>query len=163
MTDSQEVRDKTDTDLILSRLIQAPKASIWRAWTEAEYLKQWWAPKPVVVTECEVDLTPGGLFRTVMKMPDETEHPGDGCFLEVKKEELLVFTDALREGWRPNPEAFMTVMISLEGVGGATRYTAHVLHKDKKDRQKHEEMGFFEGWGACLDQLAEIAGGLKAQ
>jgi len=63
--------------------------------------------------------------------------------------------------FRPNPEAVMTADITMEAVPGGTRYRALVRHKSPEDRQKHEEMGFFEGWGTCLIQLEALAGTLS--
>jgi uncharacterized protein YndB with AHSA1/START domain len=149
-------------DLTLSRVIDAPPELVWRAWTDPEHLKKWWAPKPVELTVCDIDLRPGGRFRTVMRDPEGNEYPGDGAFLDVVECERIVFTDAVTEGYRPTPESFMTAIITLEPqTNGGTRYTAMVLHKDEADRAKHEEMGFFNGWKTCLDQLAALAESFK--
>jgi len=148
-------------DLALTRFIDAPRELVWRAWTEPEHLKQWWAPKPWETVGCELELRPGGRFRTVMRGPDGTEIPGDGVFLEIVEHERIVFTDALIPGYRPAENPFMTVIITLEEHGGGTNYTARVLHKDAANREKHEAMGFFEGWGTCLKQLAALVERLK--
>ena len=155
---------KTDSDrldLTLTRVIEAPRALVWKAWTDPEHLKTWWAPAPYTTPECEMDVRPGGVFRTVMRSPDGTEHPGDGVFLEVVPYKRIVFTDALVAGWRPVGNPFMTAIITLEERDGGTVYTAHVLHKDEADRARHEEMGFHQGWGKCVDQLAALAMKLK--
>lgn len=145
-------------DLVLTRDVAVDREALWRAWTDPALLKQWWAPKPFVTTECELDLRPGGLFRAVMQGPDGAEYPMQGCLLEVKKPERLVLTDALLGDYRPSSESFFTAAITFEDLGGGkTRYTARAMHKNEADRKKHEEMGFQEGWGQCLDQLVELA------
>lgn len=148
-------------DLELTRLIDAPRVLVWEAWTNPEHLKAWWAPAPLTTPECEMDVRPGGIFRTLMRQPDGTEYPGTGVFLEVVEHRRIVFTDALLPGWRPSGEPFMTVIITMAYEGDRTRYTARVLHKDDADRARHEEMGFRQGWGTCLDQLAALAVRLK--
>ena len=140
-------------DLVLERDIDVPRALVWKAWTTPEHVKQWFAPKPWSVSECVIDLRPGGVFRTVMRSPDGQEYPGDGCVLEVVPNERLVWTDALLPGYRPAPEPFFTARIELRDSGGGTRYVATAIHRDAEGRKRHEDMGFLDGWGMALDQL----------
>jgi len=147
-----------DRDLYIERHLKAPRSVVWTAWTTPDHLKKWWAPKPYITTECEMDLRPGGIFRTVMKGPDGTEMDGGaGCFLDVEDQSRVVFTDALGPGWRPNPEHFMTAIISFSDDGTGTRYSAHVLHDDIAARKRHEAMGFEGGWGTMITQLDAVA------
>jgi uncharacterized protein YndB with AHSA1/START domain len=79
-----------------------------------------------------------------------------GCFLEIVKNQRLVWTDALAPGYRPSAEPFFTAMVLLESDGrGGTKYTAIAMHKDPEGREKHEQMGFAEGWGQVFDQMVE--------
>ncbi|MEX1025478.1 MAG: SRPBCC family protein [Planctomycetota bacterium] len=144
-------------DLVFERTVDLPPALVWRAWTEPELLMQWFTPAPWKTIECEIDLRPGGKFRTVMQSPEgETMPPGNGCYLEVVEERRLTFTDALQPGFRPAPEAFFTGTILLEPAAGGTRYTGIAMHATKEAREKHEAMGFHEGWGKALDQLVAL-------
>ncbi|AJD47198.1 hypothetical protein S7S_03880 [Isoalcanivorax pacificus W11-5] len=145
-----------DTDLMLSRRVDVPREAIWRAWTTPSLVTQWFTPAPWRTLACEIDLRPGGLFRTVMQSPEGEEFPNAGCILDVVAGRRLVFTDALGEGFRPNAESFFTAIIELEDDGDGTLYTAYALHKDAAGRQAHEEMGFTEGWGKALDQLVAL-------
>ncbi|MBI2422364.1 MAG: SRPBCC family protein [Candidatus Hydrogenedentes bacterium] len=140
-------------DLVLERVIDVPRELVWRAWTEPEHLKVWFCPKPWSVTDCEIDLRPGGVFSTTMCSPDGEKFPNAGCYLEVVHHERLVFTDALLPGYRPAPKPFMTGIITFEVHGSGTRYTATALHADEANRKQHEDMGFYQGWGTALDQL----------
>lgn len=142
-------------DLVLERVVDVPPELVWAAWTRPEHLVKWFTPRPWTTVDCEIDLRPGGIFRTVMRSPEGEDHPNVGCYLEVVENQRLVFTDALGPGWRPNPASFMTAVIAIEPHGKGTKYTAIALHKDAADRGKHEEMGFHEGWGKALDQLVE--------
>lgn len=149
-------------DLVLERVVDVPRELVWQAWTTPEHLKQWFAPRPWTTTECEIDLRPGGIFKTVMRSPEGEEFPGAGCFLEIVENEKLVWTDALGAGYRPNEKAFFTAVITLaDEEGGKTRYTARAMHKDEDDRKTHEDMGFSSGWSQCLDQLVELMSGQK--
>ena len=152
-------------DLTFERIVDVPKEFIWRAWTKPEHLKPWFCPLPWTTIECEIDLRPGGIFRTVMRSPEGQEFPGSGCYLEVVENEKLVWTNALLPGFRPAPAAthegsvdfFFTASIQLAAHPGGTRYTATVIHADEAGCKKHAAMGFHEGWGKALDQLVALA------
>ena len=153
-------------DLVLERIVELPPEAIWHAWTNPERLKEWFCPAPWRVVECEIDLRPGGLFRTVMRSPEGQEYPDEGgCYLEVVENQKLVWTDALRPGYRPvarkegeaNPPFFFTGILLLEPHAQGTRYTAIARHGDAASAKQHAEMGFHEGWGIALDQLVATA------
>jgi uncharacterized protein YndB with AHSA1/START domain len=145
-------------DLELVREVDVAPELVWRAWTTPELLQQWFAPKPFETPECEIDLRPGGVFRTVMRGPDGEEFGGTGCYVDVVPNERLAWTSALGPGYRPQagPMPF-TAIIELEPNGrGGTRYRAIAMHQSPEDNAQHREMGFVEGWGATLDQLVEV-------
>ena len=143
-------------ELVLTRLIDAPREKLFRAWTEPELLKQWFAPLPYTTPVAEVDVRPGGANFIVMRDPQGNDLPNRGVYLEVVKNERLVFTDAYTKAWEPAEKPFMTVILTFADEGGKTRYTARVLHWTVADREKHEKMGFHAGWGLCTDQLAAL-------
>jgi uncharacterized protein YndB with AHSA1/START domain len=146
-------------DLVLERETDVAPELVWRAWTEPELLTQWFTPKPWETPVAEVDLRPGGAFRTVMRSPEGDESDNTGCYLEVIPEQRLVWTGALGPGFRPQagPLPF-TAIIELQPNGsGGTRYRAIAMHQDPAGRKEHDEMGFAEGWGAAFDQLVELA------
>jgi uncharacterized protein YndB with AHSA1/START domain len=91
-----------------------------------------------------------------MKGPGGQEFPNRGIYLEVVKNERLVFTDAYTESWEPSLKPFMTVILTFEKHEGKTRYTARVRHWTVADRETHEKMGFHAGWGQCADQLVAL-------
>lgn len=145
-------------DLVLEREVDVAPELVWKAWTTPELITQWFTPAPWTTPVCELDLRPGGLFRTVMRSPEGDENDNIGCYLAVVPNERLVFTSMLGPDFRPitpGPDALsMTAIIELEPTAsGGTRYRAVVLHDSVDDRKRHEEMGFFEGWGLALDQL----------
>src|SRR3546814_14247524 len=119
-------------------------------------MKQLFTPRPWTTPVVEVDLRPVGANLIVMRGPDGNEFPNRGIYLEVVKNERLVFTDAFVSAWEPSEKPFMTGIITFEDEGGKTRYTARVRHWTVAAREEHEKMGFHEGWGQCADQLAAL-------
>jgi uncharacterized protein YndB with AHSA1/START domain len=146
----------SDRELVLTRLIDAPPAKVFRAWTDPELLKQWFAPLPYTTPVAELDVRPGGANFIVMRGPDGKDLPNRGVYLEVVENERLVVTDAYTKAWEPSEKPFMTLILTFENVAGKTRYTARVRHWSVADREAHEKMGFHEGWGQCADQLAAL-------
>jgi uncharacterized protein YndB with AHSA1/START domain len=153
-------------DLSFERIVDVPKELIWKAWTQAEHLMPWFCPLPWKTVECEIDLRPGGMFRTVMQSPEGQQFPNLGCYLEVIENEKLSWTNALLPGFRPAvlaPKAvetgtfFFTATIQLATLGAGTRYTATVRHGDVASCQKHAAMGYEAGWGKALEQLVEYS------
>jgi uncharacterized protein YndB with AHSA1/START domain len=147
-------------DLVLERSVDVSPELVWMAWTQPEHLKKWFTPAPWTTVDCEIDLRPGGVFRTVMRSPEGQDHPNLGCYLEVVPCRKLVWTDALETGFRPSRQTphlgfRFTAAIVLEPQGRGTRYTAIVMHSDEESRTKHDEMGFQEGWGTTFEQLVE--------
>jgi uncharacterized protein YndB with AHSA1/START domain len=146
-------------DLVLERTLDVPRELVWRCWTEPQHLMPWFCPKPWTTTECEMDLRPGGRFRSVMRSPEGQAFPNLGCLLEVVPNERLVWTSALVEGFRPvakpvsGAEMNFTAYILLEAQGRSTKYTAIGVHGAEADRKKHEQMGFHQGWGIATDQM----------
>ena len=159
-----------ETDLVLERTLDAPVDLVWKAYTDPEHLKKWFAPKPYEISEIEMDLRPGGVFRIRMVGPDgfDTGHGTPGCVLEVIEGKKLVWTSALGPGFRPNEagdgcESFpMTAVITFADAGGGkTAYKAVALHKDLADKEAHEKIGFHDGWGTTAGQLEELAKSLR--
>jgi uncharacterized protein YndB with AHSA1/START domain len=146
-------------ELILQRLIYAPPAKLFRAWTEPELMKEWFCPKPWGVSSAMVELRPGGSNLVVMRSPEGEEHPQRGVYLDVVQDRRIVFTDAFVEAWVPSEKPFFVVTITFEPKGPngqQTLYTAIAQHWSVADKESHEKMGFHEGWGKATDQLAEL-------
>ena len=148
----------SDRELVLTRLIDVPREKLWRCWTEPKLMLRWFTPAPWKTIHAETDVRPGGSSYVIMQGPDGTEMPNRGVYLEVVKNEKLVFTDAYTSAWEPSEKPFMTVVLTFEDEGnGKTRYVARVRHWSAADREQHEKMGFHEGWGQCTEQLEELA------
>jgi uncharacterized protein YndB with AHSA1/START domain len=160
MTTADIATPTSDRELILTRIIDAPREKVFKAWTDPELLKQWFTPRPFTTPIVETDVRPGGASLIVMRDPDGNEYPNRGVYLEVIANERLVFTDAYTQAWEPSEKPYMTVILTFEDEGGKTKYTARVRHWTVADRETHEKMGFHEGWGKATDQLAALVGKL---
>lgn len=101
MTQTVETKPQSDTELVLSRIINVPREKLFRAWTEPALMKQWFAPRPWTTPVVEVDPRSGGASRIVMRGPDGNEQDLPGVYLEVVNNEKIVFTDAFTSGWVP--------------------------------------------------------------
>ena len=148
-----------ERDLVVERTINAPATLVWKAWTEPEHLKKWFTPPPWRTVDCEIDLRPGGIFRTVMRSPEGQDSPNHWCYLDVVANERLVWTTALGAGYRPGSGKgfILTAIITLESDGDGTKCVARAMHHDSASRQHHEDMGFYDGWGTVLKQMADLA------
>ena len=146
-------------ELVLTRLIDASPAALFRCWTEPALIKQWFAPMPYTTPVAEVDLRVGGANFIVMRSPEGQDIPCPGTYLEIVPNRKLVFTDAYTGDWQPKTDGkpFMTAILTFEDENGQTRYTARIRHWSAEDKKSHEEMGFHTGWGQCADQLAALA------
>jgi uncharacterized protein YndB with AHSA1/START domain len=143
-------------DLVLTRLIAAPRAKLFKAWTDPALMKQWFAPRPWTTPVVETDPRPGGAIYIVMRGPDGQEFPNRGVYLEVVENARLVSTDAFVKAWEPAEKPFMTLELTFEDQGGTTKYTARARHWTVADREAHEAMGFHQGWAICAEQLAAL-------
>ena len=129
-------------ELSISRFIDAPRALVWRCWTEPDLIEQWFTPRPWTTPVVEVDVRPGGKSYMLFRGPNGEEFPNRGVYLEVVPQQRLVFTDAYVEAWVPSAEPFMTAILTFEDIGGGrTRYTAIARHRNAETARQHAEMG----------------------
>ncbi len=136
-----------DLDLRIDRVIRAPRARVWKAWTEPVDLARWWLPAP---TQCRTSMSDDGVsFGPHL----------DACFVVVEPGERLVFTNALDSRWRPaNPAPVaMTAEVTFGDHPQGTNYRVVVRHADAASRTHHEQLGFADGWGTVTGQLAALA------
>src|SRR5512137_82619 len=86
-------------DLVLTRVLKAPRSAVWRCWTDPAQMVKWFTPPPWKTVHVETDLRAGGASLIVMQGPDGTQMPNRGVYLEVVPERKLVFTDAYVRAW----------------------------------------------------------------
>jgi uncharacterized protein YndB with AHSA1/START domain len=148
-------------ELRLERLLDAPRANVWRCWTEPKLLEQWFAPQSWSTEVKTLEPRPGGTSHIVMRGPDGEEADGVGVFLEAVPEQRLVFTNAFAPGWIPSRQPavvpFMATIVEMSDEGGKSRYVVRALHWTEEAQKQHEEMGFHEGWAQTTGQLEALA------
>lgn len=156
MTTKIDIAPRSDRELVLARIIDAPREQVYRAWTDPELMKQWFTPKPWTTEEVKIDVRPGGRSEIVMADENGNRYPNPGQYVEVVPNEKLVFTDAFVGDWVPSERPFMTAQLTFEDAGnGQTRYIARVMHHTVEALQQHEAMGFHDGWGTTAEQLEQ--------
>ena len=153
---SQHFAINPKTDLVFERFIDAPKRLVWEAMTKPEHLKEWYMPKAWgAVSNCELDLRPGGAFRIDIATGDGREVPNLGCVVEVVPMERLVWTSMLFPDYRPAvfDDIPITAIFTIEAVGTGTRYVFTALHRDEADLEKDKASGWAEGTEIAVDQF----------
>ena len=149
-----------DLDLALERVIRAPRAAVWRAWTDPDRFAKWWVPAPARCRVERLDVRPGGALVTRLSDDGAQFVPHmDATFLVVDALERIVFTNAVDSAWRPaSPEPVaMTAEIVMSDHPDGTEYRVVVRHGDPASRARHEKLGFADGWGSVTAQLAAVA------
>lgn len=149
---------KEETTLRITRTFTATREKVFRAWTDPDELKQWFAPSDDYATPlAEVDLRVGGRYRIEMKAPDGESYIVGGEYWKIDPPAKLVFTWAWEEGHSCDKEGLQTeneMLVTLEFIQRGQATELILTQEDFRDaaqRDKHEE-----GWTGCLDRLAKI-------
>lgn len=151
-----------DLDLVIERVIRAPRATIWQAWTTPDLFAKWWIPEPYVCRVESFHPYPGGGFITMMSADGSAFTPHmDAAFLVVDEQRRLVFTNAVDSTLRPaNPmPVAVTGEVTLTDHTDGTLYRIVARHGDPEARARHDELGLAEGWGRVTGQLAALVEG----
>lgn len=149
----------SDREIVITRVLNAPRELVWQAWTDPDHIAQWFGPKGFTARVPEYDLRPGGRSEVIMIGPDGAEYPSVGVFLDVVPFERIVTTDEFGPDYQP-PEGVelpegMVLTATFESLGPQTRLTLRISHPTAESRRKHEEMGVVAGWQSTLDCLDE--------
>jgi uncharacterized protein YndB with AHSA1/START domain len=139
-----------DRQLVVTRLIDAPRRLVFRAWTAPEQVSRWWGPQGFVTTHCDMDIRPGGAFRCCMRSPEGTDYWKRGVYREIVEAERIVFTFAWEDAdGTPGRELLTTVTFADEGA--KTRLTLHQAEFETVERCEDHRTG----WTSCLERFAE--------
>lgn len=152
-------------ELVLRRVFNAPKERVFKAWTQADRLIRWWAPKGFTTPSLKVDLRPGGSFHFCMRSAEGQDFWGKGVYREIVEPKLIVYTDSFsdengalvepsRYGMNPAFPSETLVTVRFIARKGKTELTLrHAVAESVPERA-----GMEEGWNQMLDQLAEELG-----
>lgn len=147
---SASLSPAADRELTISRLIDAPRPLVFKAWTEPAQIARWWGPKGFTTIDCEMDVRPGGTYRFRMRSPDGIDHRKRGVYREIVEPERIVFTFSWEEpDGRLGHELLVTV--TFETVGAKTRLTlCQGVFDSAANCASH-----VVGWTSCLERFGE--------
>lgn len=154
--------EAVDRDVVITRVLSAPRALVFEAWTRAEHVKHWWQPMGLGSAVCEaLDARPGGTFRVRVKGPGGTEQVWYGIFREVAPPGRIVFEDACDEKGAVFHRTITTV--TFEDMGEKTRVTMQarldfVPGRDAKYTPDFMRRGWAAGWERILTLLEHHLG-----
>ena len=160
-----EKQSQPKRELTITRVYDAPREAVWKAWTDPELVKKWWGPRGVTNPTCEWDARPNGKIYIVMLAGKELgnfagqEWPMNGTFVEVKPTDKLVYTSGAledRRGSQTMIEAKTTV--TFDEIGKKTKLTVHIVVTRLSDSPKaaFAVQGMEAGWNQQLDKLGEM-------
>jgi len=154
--------ESEDREIVISRVFNAPRELVFKAWTEPDHLKRWWAPKGCTTPVCRVDLRPGGVFHYCMRLPEGREIWGLGIYREIVEPERIVYTDSFADadgkpvlpsyyGMSASHPSETLVTVTFAELAGKTKLTlVHSIALSVEERGGAEQ-----GWNQMLDRLAE--------
>lgn len=139
-----------ERELVITRVLDAPRELVFKAWTDPAQVARWWGPQGFVTTSCEMDIRPGGAYRVGMRSPQGTLHVRCGVYREMVEPERIVFTYAWEDAaGTPGHETLVTVTFAEQGT--KTKLTLHqAMFETVTSRDSHQA-----GWTSCLERFAE--------
>lgn len=146
--------DESTREILITRLLNAPRELVFEAWTNPEHLIHWWGPRGFTNTFLEIDVRPGGVWRFIMHGPDGVDYPNLITYEEVVKPERLVYlhtddTEDAREQFH--------VTVDFTKIGEKTRLTMRMLFATTAERDfVVREYGAIEGGNQTIDRLEEL-------
>jgi len=153
---------KNKSELIITRIFDAPRELAWKAWTEPEWLKKWWGPQYFTAPVIKNDLRVGGTYLYCMRSPEGKGYWGTGVYREIVPNERLVLTDSFAdEKGKVVPAAYyglgedypleLLVTVTLEAIGNKTKMV--LKHEGVPEGQIKDLTR--AGWSGSFDKLAE--------
>jgi uncharacterized protein YndB with AHSA1/START domain len=148
----------TGPELVITRIFDAPRRIVFKAWSEPEHLMRWWGPHGFTCPICEMDFRVGGRWRFCMRSPEGNEEWQQGVYREIVEPERIVFSYAFEDvngvsglsGWKPGHQTTVTVNFA-DHEGNKTKLTVHQTNFDTVAvRDDH-----VRGWNEALDHLAD--------
>jgi uncharacterized protein YndB with AHSA1/START domain len=146
---------RPERNIVLSRILDAPRELVFKLWTDPAHLAMWWGPKNFTNPVCEVDARPGGALGIVMRAKDGAEHPMKCVFREVIPPGKLVFTN-IAVDCAGNVLLEGLTSVTFEDIGGKTKLTVETGAVGMVEMAAGMLQGMDAGWGQSLDKLANL-------
>ena len=162
---SMAQRQSTVREFVITRVFDAPRELVWKAFTEPARMKAWWGPKGFTVLHSKMDLRPGGIYHYGMRAPDGSEMWGKMAYREIAPPERIVWVNSFsdKEGNVARHHLHMAwplevlSTLTLETQGSGTKLTIRGLppNASAAERKTFDENGasMQQGWTGTLDQL----------
>jgi uncharacterized protein YndB with AHSA1/START domain len=142
----------SDREIAITRIFDAPRSLVFEACHDCEHLSHWWGPRGFELTECQVDLRPGGSYRFVQRAPDGSTHAFHGTYRDIQPPERTVFTQV----YEPYPDLELVVSTTLTEVDGKTALSQLMLFPSKEARDGMIASGMEWGQRQSYDRLDEL-------
>jgi uncharacterized protein YndB with AHSA1/START domain len=154
MTSHPSAKDPR-VEVTLTRIFDAPRELVWKAWTDPAMLARWWGPHGFTNPVCEADVRVGGKILIHMRAPDGTVHPMTGTFDEVAEPECLVFRAVpVDDKGTALLESLTTV--TLHDLGGRTKVIVHASAAPLQPIGDQMLKGMQAGWSQSLERLEQL-------
>ncbi len=140
--------------LVITRVFDAPRDLVFKAWTDPKHVAQWWGPNGFTNPVCELDVRPGGAIRIDMRGPDGVVYPMQGVFYEIVEPERLVFTSSALEDEKGNPQLVVRTTVTFAEHNGKTKLTLQAVVVKSEPAAAGALAGMEQGWSESLGRLA---------
>ena len=162
MVETNSSKKEQEQRVLITRIFDAPRESVWKAWTDCDRLMRWWGPKDFTTPLCKIDLRPGGDFQNCMRSPEGRDYCGKGTYREIVPLERIVCTDSFADkegnvvpatyyGMSADYPLEMLVTVTFEEIEGKTKLTLqHTLGPVTASERDLCQ----QGWSESLDKLA---------
>jgi uncharacterized protein YndB with AHSA1/START domain len=157
--------DKNNNDLIITRIFDAPRERVWKAWTDSRLFSKWWGPQEFTCPVAQFELKVGGKYLNCMRSPDGKDYWSAGVYRQIVEPERLVMTDSFADqegnvvpatyyGLSADFPMEMQISVVLEEQAGKTKLT--LKHSGIADIKAKDRSDMEQGWRQSFDKLAEI-------
>jgi uncharacterized protein YndB with AHSA1/START domain len=144
-----------EREIQMSRVFDAPREVVFRAWTEADALKRWWGPQGHTMTHCTVDLRPGGAWHYCFRSEEGQESWGKATYREIVAPKRLVYADVFSDAEGNELSEPMVMTFTFEDADGKTLLTGRTLFTSTEHRDQILSFGVEQGMNSTLDCLDE--------
>lgn len=152
---------QTAPDMTITRIFDAPRELVWKAWSDPEHLRRWWGPEHFTAPTCKVDFRVGGTYHFCMRSPEGQDFWSTGQYQEITPIERIVFTDSFADefgnvvaptyyGMGDDFPSELVVTVTFEALAGKTRMTMHHAGIPAGEHREAAQLG----WNQSFDKLA---------
>lgn len=154
MAKESKVSDTADREMIISRLLNAPRELVFRVWTDPKHIDKWWGPNGFTNTFQEMNVKPGGVTRFIMHGPNGVDYPNRIIYKEVIKPEKIVY---VHDSDIDNDPSRFETTVTFESQGNKTLITLRAVFVTAEEYQKVvKEYGAIEGANQTLNRFEEF-------